>query len=249
MASATGWNHWLDGHEFDPGPGVSDGHGSWCVAIHAVTKRHDWLTEQQQFICCSLFKIKLFGTEWTVWSENRVSESCMSYGDCCPIFGSGVAVWGHRVSEVKRTVPDFSACPVVRTLSFPIKGMMAQVWPLVGEVRSHMPHLYYWKICSWRMLVASKPNLWWGISRHIEFYVYWLGSKRGKSKWSYGLGWCGWEMCQSEGEAGIRSGWEGIRCHRSQVRWGQIGNQYAVTGMSLVTFSQSTWGERLRKDF
>ena len=124
---------------------------------------HDWATEQQQqFICCSLFKIQLFGTEWTVWSENWVSESCLSYGDCCHIFGSGIAVWGClRVSEVKRTVLDFSACPVVRTLSFQIKGMTAQVWPLDREVRSHVPHLYYWKICYWRILVASKPNLWW----------------------------------------------------------------------------------------
>lgn len=81
------------------------------------------------------------------------------------------------------------------------------------------------------MLVASKPNLWWGISRYIEFYVYWLGSKRRKSKYGPmdgdGVG----GRCGCSGGS-LRVGGR-YQMPQSQVRWGQIGNQYVVTGMSL----------------
>ena len=34
----VGWHHQLDGHEFEQAPGVSDGHGIWCAAVHGAAK-------------------------------------------------------------------------------------------------------------------------------------------------------------------------------------------------------------------
>ena len=34
----VGWHHQLDGHEFEPAPGVSDGQGSLVCAVSGVTK-------------------------------------------------------------------------------------------------------------------------------------------------------------------------------------------------------------------
>ena len=46
----VGWHHWLDGHEFDQAPGVSDGQGS--------------------LVCCSLRGHKESGmTEWPNWTD------------------------------------------------------------------------------------------------------------------------------------------------------------------------------------
>ena len=32
----VGWHHRLDGHEFEPAPGDSEGQGSLCAAVHGV---------------------------------------------------------------------------------------------------------------------------------------------------------------------------------------------------------------------
>ena len=34
----VGWHHRLDGLEFEQAPGVGDGQGSLCAAVHGVTK-------------------------------------------------------------------------------------------------------------------------------------------------------------------------------------------------------------------
>ena len=34
----VGWHHRLDGHEFEPAPGVGDGLGSLRAAVHKVAK-------------------------------------------------------------------------------------------------------------------------------------------------------------------------------------------------------------------
>ena len=33
-----GWHYRLNGHEFEQAPGVGDGQGSWCAAVHRVAK-------------------------------------------------------------------------------------------------------------------------------------------------------------------------------------------------------------------
>ena len=46
----VGWNHWLDGHEFEQAPGVGDGQGSLA--------------------CCSSWDLKESGTtDWLNWTE------------------------------------------------------------------------------------------------------------------------------------------------------------------------------------
>ena len=34
----VGWQHRLDGHEFEQAPGVGDGQGSLAAAVHGVAK-------------------------------------------------------------------------------------------------------------------------------------------------------------------------------------------------------------------
>ena len=38
------WHHRLNGHEFESTPGVGDGQGGLCVAVHGVTKSQTWLS-------------------------------------------------------------------------------------------------------------------------------------------------------------------------------------------------------------
>ena len=33
-----GWHHQLDGYEFEPAPGDSEGQGTWHAAVHGVAK-------------------------------------------------------------------------------------------------------------------------------------------------------------------------------------------------------------------
>ena len=39
----VGWDHWLNGHEFEQALGVDDGQGSRLAAVHGVTKSQTWL--------------------------------------------------------------------------------------------------------------------------------------------------------------------------------------------------------------
>ena len=46
----AGWNHWLDGHEFEWTPGVGDEEGGpACCNSCGCRVRHDWATELNQF--------------------------------------------------------------------------------------------------------------------------------------------------------------------------------------------------------
>ena len=47
-AEMVGWHHRLSKHEFEQAPGDGEGQGGLCAAVHGVTKRHDYATEQQQ---------------------------------------------------------------------------------------------------------------------------------------------------------------------------------------------------------
>ena len=51
----VGWHHQLNGHEFERTLGDGEGQGSWCVAVHGVTKSQTkWASEQQPkhtFLC------------------------------------------------------------------------------------------------------------------------------------------------------------------------------------------------------
>ena len=54
-----GWNHWLDGHEFECTQGVSDDQKAWRAVIHGVTKSRTGLSE------------------WTElnWAEHKIIEN------------------------------------------------------------------------------------------------------------------------------------------------------------------------------
>ena len=38
------WHHWLNRHEFEQAPGVGEGQGSWCAAVHGIAKSQTWLS-------------------------------------------------------------------------------------------------------------------------------------------------------------------------------------------------------------
>ena len=38
-------HHWLNGHEFEQAPGVGEGQGSLCAAVHRVTKSRIWISD------------------------------------------------------------------------------------------------------------------------------------------------------------------------------------------------------------
>ena len=40
----VGWHHWLDGRESEWTPGVGDGQGGWCAAIHGVARNQTQLS-------------------------------------------------------------------------------------------------------------------------------------------------------------------------------------------------------------
>ena len=48
----VGWNHQLDGYEFEQALGVSDGQGSLVTPVHGVTKSWTWLSVQLSFKSC-----------------------------------------------------------------------------------------------------------------------------------------------------------------------------------------------------
>ena len=60
----VGWHHWLDGHEFEQGPGVGDGQGSlaccspWGHKESDTTKQLNWIT------CKFLFFVAVVGEKY-----------------------------------------------------------------------------------------------------------------------------------------------------------------------------------------
>ena len=47
----VGSHHWLHKHEFEQAPGVGDGWGSLCVAVHGVSMSWTWLSDWTELIC------------------------------------------------------------------------------------------------------------------------------------------------------------------------------------------------------
>ena len=41
----VGWHHRLNGQEFEQAPGVGDGQGGLCAAVHGVAKSQTWLND------------------------------------------------------------------------------------------------------------------------------------------------------------------------------------------------------------
>ena len=58
----VGWHHWLDGHEFEQGPGVADGQGSLaCCGPWDCRVGHSWATELNwTYIQPSIFMVLLY---------------------------------------------------------------------------------------------------------------------------------------------------------------------------------------------
>ena len=64
----VGWNHWLNGHEFEQTPGNREGQGSLaCCSPRGRRIGHDWATEQQhtegnvcalQVLCVCVFVLQ-----------------------------------------------------------------------------------------------------------------------------------------------------------------------------------------------
>ena len=62
----VGWQHWLDGHEFEQAPGIGDGQGGLVCCMQSMGSqrvRHNWATEQNWFLC-----LPVLMTYW-VWQK------------------------------------------------------------------------------------------------------------------------------------------------------------------------------------
>ena len=55
----AGWNHWLNGREFEWTPELVIDREAWCAAIHGVIKRLNW-TELNSDTLCLLSLLKVF---------------------------------------------------------------------------------------------------------------------------------------------------------------------------------------------
>ena len=44
----VGWHRQLDGHEFEPTPGVGDRREAWCASVHGVAKGRTWLSNRTE---------------------------------------------------------------------------------------------------------------------------------------------------------------------------------------------------------
>ena len=67
----VGWHHGLDGHEFEQAPGVGDGQGSLCAAVHGITKNRTWVSNWTDKSIISF----LFHIRWPEASEKYNSFS------------------------------------------------------------------------------------------------------------------------------------------------------------------------------
>ena len=54
----VGWHPWLNGCEFEQTPGVSEGQGSWCAAVHGIAKSQiqlsNWATLNYEMVTLAL---------------------------------------------------------------------------------------------------------------------------------------------------------------------------------------------------
>ena len=41
----VGWDHWLNGHEFEQTPELVMDREAWCAAVHGVTKSRTWMSD------------------------------------------------------------------------------------------------------------------------------------------------------------------------------------------------------------
>ena len=59
----AGWHHWLNGHEFEQPQEIVKDRGSWCAAVHGVTKSWTWLS---CWTTAATVKIAIFKTRTCV---------------------------------------------------------------------------------------------------------------------------------------------------------------------------------------
>ena len=63
----VGWNHWLNGHEFEWTPGVVMDRETWCIAVHGVAMSQTWLTTELNWT--ELIRLYGSGPWQTLWSH------------------------------------------------------------------------------------------------------------------------------------------------------------------------------------
>ena len=76
----VGWHHRLNGHEFEPTPGDSEGRGSLaCCSSWGRRVRHDWATEQQHNVMKSSHFLEGSAYVTTLpWREMKTSKALQS---------------------------------------------------------------------------------------------------------------------------------------------------------------------------
>ena len=62
----VGWHHQLHRHEFEQAPGVGDGQGSWCAAVHGVAKSQTQMNAWTELECRMSTHSILSALSWPV---------------------------------------------------------------------------------------------------------------------------------------------------------------------------------------
>ena len=85
----VGWHHRLNGHEFEPTLGDSEGHGVWHAVVHWVaksrTRLNDWTTtntQEKTFLTLREKKLLKLENSTLDWQECFQRKSLVKRGKC-----------------------------------------------------------------------------------------------------------------------------------------------------------------------
>ena len=71
VTEMIGWYHWFNGHEFEQALGDSERQGSWCAAVHGVTKsrtrRRDWTDAVFTIVFTWVGKLSFLSLQFYFW--------------------------------------------------------------------------------------------------------------------------------------------------------------------------------------
>ena len=137
----VGWHHWLNGHEFEQTPGVSDG--------------------QRSLVCCSPWGHKeLDTTGWLNWAETKPNSLCLL--SCSVISDSSSS---HGLYPASVLCPwdffFFSRQEYWNGFHFLLQGIS-----LTQESNSPLLH-GRWLLYCWAMAEAPKSLYLWSIFKTI----------------------------------------------------------------------------------
>ena len=147
----VGWHHWRDGREFEWAPGVGDGQGSLCSAVHGVAKSQSQLSN---------------------WTELNWGEALI----CKQMFVKWIwpVLTSFQVVVLEKTLESPLDCKEIQ----PVNTKGNQPWMFIGrtDADAEAPILLPPDAKSW--LVGKDLDTWkhWGQEKRAWQWMRWLDS-------------------------------------------------------------------------